>query len=228
MSKRVLPDYYQMVKLSDYPAAYHELRLLFPWRHLLTNEAIKATQLYKLIQHATHLDVSTNKGYGAAVVASVIAAITSINTIKINGYSIDFDFCEALTNLARSGYIRTVDLSNIKLGHDSDWIQILTPYVELKPNLHTLIMKSNCPALQLPPLVAKLLHLPSLTMLDLSYNNLNECTGKQDVIYKQKKMETLEIIEIHNSKLIQDDFHIAYNMIDPSESHDLCIIGKCA
>lgn len=228
MSKKALPDHYQMVKLSDYPKACYELQLLLPWRYLLTYEGIRATQLYKLIQHATHFDVSTEKDYGVAIIATSIAAITSVHTIKISGYSIDFGFNEALANLARSAYIRTIDLSNNTLIENSCWVDILTPYVELKPNIHTLIMKSNSLIYQFNSVVTKLLELPNLTMLDLKYNNVNNWTDEHEVRYEQEKARIRETIKNHNDILNQNSPHASCLISSSDDVENLWIVGKCA
>jgi hypothetical protein len=214
----------QTYKIKDHPDVVQEIHNLAPHFHPtdtpLTEEEIKSTAFYEIVQNVTNLDASLKYSeteiavtYMAIKIATIAATSPKLKTIKLSEYYFDSDdFFHAFQLFAQSPSmpsIGSIDVSDNN-SYSYDWVNFVKCFTELNFPIHTFIMQKNRLHDKLPEIVEVLIKIPTLRKIDLGNNGsylYPERTGSK---YEESKEKAKAIVDEFNKKPVTENYSLLF------------------
>jgi hypothetical protein len=197
----------QFYRIQDHPDVLIEVRTIAPqfdpFKNRITEEEIKSTGFYEIVQEVTHLDASLKqyqKGYTVVLKICAIAATSpNLKVFKLSGEDWNNMLVEAFRPFAKSSSISTIDLSNSKISLDhNEALLTIRQFAKLNLPISTFIAQSNQLYKHIPVIVTALKDIPSLRKIDLRDNNTSDDPDGHISEYEGYKAKAREIVDEHN------------------------------
>jgi hypothetical protein len=209
----------QTYKMKDHPDVVQEIHNLAPHFHPtdtpLTEEEIKSTAFYEIVQNVTHLDASLkdHETEMAIKIATIAATSSNLRTLKLSEYYIDWgDFFHALQPFAKSPSMPSIGSIDVSDNHSYhyDWAKFVKRFTELNFPIHTFIMQRNQLLYDLPKIVEVLITIPTLRKIDLGDNGSYLYPERTASKYKESKEKAKAIVDEFNKKPVTENYSLLF------------------